>query len=64
MSHNLTLPEEIEIVLMELEENEKKHEKAKIKSPFIKDKNSWRAGYVPPYRAVQQYKIDNSISES
>ena len=64
MSHNLTLPEEIEIVLMELEESEIINEKTAIKNSYNKDRNGWSAGYVPPYRAVHQNKLDNSKSES
>ena len=62
MSHNLTLPEEIEIVLMELGESEIINEKTSIKSSYLMDPNGWRAGYVPPYRAVHQNKIEHSKS--
>ncbi len=56
MSHNLTQPEEIEIVLRnELEEYEKKIEPlSTIKN--ITGQDGWRATYVPPTRSECQDK--------
>jgi len=64
MSHNLTLPEEIELVLMELDKSDKKNEKETTKSTRNKDQFSWHAGYIPPYRAAYQNNKDSSMSES
>jgi hypothetical protein len=54
MNHNVTQPEEIDIVLMQLEESDMNAEQ------LVRDKRhfngackkSWHAGYVPPYRAA------------
>ena len=54
MSHNLSQPEEIDMVMMEMEEGD-----ANVGVP-VTDKahlnggaqQGWRAGYVPPYRAA------------
>jgi len=52
MSHNFTLPEEIEIVLMELELSELQDAKPAIKTAKNNDQNGWYAKYIPPYRAA------------
>ena len=48
MSHTLTMPEEVDIVLRELQESEIKEE---IRNNCLNDKDSWKAGYIPPCRA-------------
>jgi len=49
------MPEEIDIVFRNLQENEGKAEKESVKDKCLNN-NSWKAGYIPPYRAAHLNK--------
>jgi hypothetical protein len=59
MGHNFTLPEEIDIALMELEESEKKAAKIGTKNKKANVHDGWYAKYIPPYRAA--YRDESAI---
>jgi hypothetical protein len=52
MSHIHTLPEEVEIVLSELNASEINLENRSLKSVQIRSQEGWHAKYIPPYRAA------------
>ncbi len=54
MSHNVTQPEEIDIVLMQMEENDMNADSLVTDRKHFNRavQKSWHAGYVPPYRAA------------
>lgn len=63
MSNNLTLPEEIDLVLKEIAEIESKEKSNVLKAKIFKDQNSWSAGYIPPYRASHINEINNTFNK-
>jgi hypothetical protein len=56
MSHNLTQPEEIEIVLRDELENYKNRIEQPSASEKMSGQNGWYAGYIPPFRSASLEK--------
>jgi uncharacterized protein YajQ (UPF0234 family) len=60
MSHKLTMPEEVEFNLKQLEETEIKVEEIAKREISSKALDVWRVGYVPPFRAAYRVDKDNT----
>ncbi len=61
MSHNLTLPEEVDIALMELKESDMQTERLANKSKNVSDQERWHIGGISPYRAAYLSGKENTI---